>query len=84
MNKIIFAIALTTLSAGVMADELVKGYTKKDGTYVAPHYRTTPNKTVQDNYGTKGNTNPYTGQKGTESDDPYAYKPYQPYKPQKY
>lgn len=43
----------------------VKGYVKKDGTYVAPHHRTTHNGTKLDNYGTKGNVNPYTGKEGT-------------------
>ena len=43
----------------------VKGYTKNDGTYVAPHHKTAPNKTQRDNYGSKGNTNPYTGKEGT-------------------
>lgn len=42
----------------------VKGYTKSDGTYVAPHYRTAPNSTNRDNFSTQGNTNPYTGQPG--------------------
>jgi hypothetical protein len=41
------------------------GYTKKNATYVAPHYKTKSNKTKLDNYSTKGNTNPYTGKKGT-------------------
>lgn len=43
----------------------VKGYTKKSGAYVAPHRKTAPNKTQRDNYGTKGNVNPYTGKTGT-------------------
>lgn len=47
------------------AAQKVKGYTKKNGTYVAPHYKSTPNKSKFDNYSTKGNINPYTGKKGT-------------------
>lgn len=42
----------------------VRGYTKKDGTYVAPHRQTNPNGTQRDNYSTKGNINPYTGKSG--------------------
>lgn len=42
----------------------VNGYTRKDGTYVAPHYRTAPNSTNRDNFSTRGNTNPYTGRAG--------------------
>ena len=47
----------------------VKSTVTKTGTVKQPHYRTAPNKTKMDNYGTKGNTNPYTGKKGTK--DPY-------------
>lgn len=42
----------------------VKGYHRKDGTYVKGHYRTNPNSTNRDNYSTKPNTNPWTGKKG--------------------
>jgi hypothetical protein len=45
----------------------VSPYTRNDGTYVAPHYQTNPNNTQMDNYGTRGNLNPYTGQYGTRS-----------------
>lgn len=34
----------------------VKGYYRKNGTYVAPHVRTRPNSTVTDNYSYMGNT----------------------------
>lgn len=44
----------------------VKGYTKSNGTYVAPHNRTAPNRTKGDNWSTKGNVNPYTGKMGTK------------------
>jgi len=43
----------------------VKGSYTKKGTYHQPHHRTAPNRTKMDNYETKGNTNPYTGKKGT-------------------
>jgi hypothetical protein len=51
------------------ADKSVKGYTKKDGTYVEPHHKTDPNTRKDDNFSSKGNTNPYTGKKGYV--DPY-------------
>lgn len=47
----------------------VHGYTRKDGTYVAPHHATNPNGTRNDNYSTRGNVNPWTGQPGTKSGD---------------
>lgn len=45
----------------------VQGYTRSNGTYVPPSHATNPNSTTSDNYGTRGNTNPYTGQMGTRS-----------------
>ena len=50
----------------------VNGYTRSDGTYVAPYVRTAPNSTNSDNFSTIGNTNPYTGEAGyIPSDDNY-------------
>jgi hypothetical protein len=48
-------------------DVHVRGYTKKDGTYVAPHYRSHPDKSYNNNWSVKGNTNPYTGKAGTKN-----------------
>jgi hypothetical protein len=45
--------------------ERVKGYTKKNGTYVAPHDKTTPDHDKTNNWSTKGNVNPETGKPGT-------------------
>lgn len=55
-------------SAGAEAggSHRTRGYVKKDGTYVAPSHATNPNKSKRDNYGSKGNTNPYTGRQGTK------------------
>lgn len=35
----ILAISISAFALTASADVYVKGYTKKDGTYVAPHYR---------------------------------------------
>lgn len=77
MKKIIILTILTLFTISLLTIESfakstrAKGYTKKSGKYVAPHYKTTPNKTKTDNYSTKGNVNPYTGKEGTK--DPYKY-----------
>jgi hypothetical protein len=47
----------------------VSGYYRSNGTYVQPHYRTSPNYTRNDNWSTVGNTNPYTGAAGTKPGD---------------
>lgn len=43
----------------------VNGYTRNDGTYVPPHYRSDANSNPNDNWSTKGNINPHTGKPGT-------------------
>lgn len=45
----------------------VQGHTNSNGSYTQPHYQSNPNSTQLDNYGTRGNTNPFTGQTGTRS-----------------
>lgn len=51
----------------------VRGYTTKNGTYVAPSHRTAPDSTRANNWSSRPNVNPYTGKIGTK--DPYAVKP---------
>lgn len=70
VSSIVFSFVFTSL----FADEYVKGYFKKDGTYVTGHYRTEANSTRNDNYSTKGNTNIHTGEKGYKDNDDYNYK----------
>lgn len=50
----------------VSADVSVKGYYRKDGTYVKPHMRSDPDRSVNNNWSTQGNVNPYTGEAGTK------------------
>ena len=76
MNTCRFALVLLALVGTAQADEYVNGYVRKDGTYVQPHYRTAPDSTIQNNYSTQGNVNPYTGQPGTVN--PYPQQQFQP------
>lgn len=68
--KILLALIALTLSTVALADTHVKGYYKQNGTYVEPHYRSSPNNTKADNFSTKGDVNPYTGQEGTSNPEP--------------
>jgi hypothetical protein len=68
-------VALTGSATAVHADSYVGGYTRSNGTYVAPHYRSSPNGTTSDNWSASGNYNPYTGVQGSKSYDP-AYPSY--------
>jgi hypothetical protein len=63
---ITFFIGLTCCGVAMSQSQVyVNGYYNQYGTYVAPHYRTAPNKTINDNWSTKPNYNPYTGKQGT-------------------
>lgn len=44
----------------------VRGFQRKNGTYVKPHYRSGPDGVKSNNWSTKGNVNSYTGRPGTK------------------
>jgi hypothetical protein len=78
MLRLVLALLLTVASlwplvgAAFAADTYVRGYTRKDGTYVQPHYRSAPDGNRLNNWSTQGNMNPYTGQPGTRSPDSFS------------
>lgn len=47
----------------------VRPHFRKNGTYIEGYWRTAPNNTNMDNFSTKGNYNPYTGEAGSISPD---------------
>jgi hypothetical protein len=49
----------------------VRGYTRKDGTYVSPHYRSAPDGNPYNNWSYPGNVNPYTGKVAPGNPDIY-------------
>ena len=75
MRKLFLAalLSIAAFSSAFAADVYVRGYTRSDGTYVAPHYRSSPNSTRN------GNINPHTGRLGTKNPD-YNYGSSSPYK----
>jgi hypothetical protein len=81
MGKTMLKIATLILllaSGTALADQSIRGYTRQDGTYVQPYHRSAPNSSQYDNYSSQGNTNPYTGQRGTERNEysPPSYDRY--------
>lgn len=70
---LVLLVGVLSFSASAEARTIrVKGYYKPStGRYVAPHYKTTPNRTKFDNFSTKGNYNPYSGKRGTVN--PYKW-----------
>lgn len=66
MKKVIALLILLSLTlTGLVYAEQVRGYYRSNGTYVNSYNRSTPNSTVTDNYSFKGNTNPSTGETGS-------------------
>ena len=49
----------------------VKGYFRKDGTYVQPHYRSNPDGNPYNNWSFPGNINPFTGKVAPGNPDTY-------------
>jgi hypothetical protein len=65
ISIIFLACFVVSWNIPAFADQFVHGYTRSNGTYVRPYYRSSPNGTVTDNFSYKGNVNPYTGAVGT-------------------
>ena len=68
---LLLALALVIVTDSY-ADTWVNGYTKSNGTYVQGHYRSSPDSTVNNNWSTRGNVNPYTGVQGTRNPSFYG------------
>ncbi len=69
MKKILAIIILTLfLLSGVVefvdANVRVRGHFRRDGSWVAPHFRSSPNRNRWDNWSTRDNFNPFTGREG--------------------
>jgi hypothetical protein len=71
----LFLAASSIATASAFAGEYVHGYYRSNGTYVAPHHRSSPDETVTNNYSFEGNINPYTG---TAGHDYYRHSPSSP------
>ena len=61
---LLFSILFAT---SVLADSFVSGYFKRNGIYVQPHFRSSPDISTFNNYNSWGNINPYTGKWGTSN-----------------
>jgi hypothetical protein len=74
IRSLVAALLGVSLFVGAaFAEVSVRGYTRKDGTYVRPHRRTDPDGNFDNNWSTIGNTNPYTGEPGTKRRPPAGY-----------
>ena len=78
----LFLISILSLSAAEAKGKggggrvHVRGYTRKDGTYVQPHTRTAPDGNPRNNYSFPGNYNPNTGKITPGDPDKYLERYY--------
>lgn len=70
MKKALLVLMAASVATSASSQVYHRGYVRSDGTYVAPHYQSRPDSSVYNNWSTRGNVNPYTGQQGTVN--PYA------------
>jgi hypothetical protein len=81
MKYLISAVAVLSFTAvPALADTYTRGYTRNSGTYVPPHYQSSPDRSYNNNWSVSPNANPYTGQRGTNAptfnDRPPSVSPY--------
>jgi hypothetical protein len=70
--------AALTPAASYACEQSVSGYTRSNGTYVNGYSRSCANSTPDDNWSTRGNVNPHTGEWGTRSPSYPSYSPSYP------
>ena len=75
MKKLFFFILpFLLLNTIIYSQVSVKGYYRKDGTYVQPYMRSSPDGNPYNNYSYPGNVNPYTGKVAGGNPDTYLKK----------
>ena len=80
--KNILSLIVLLISSSVLADSFVNGYFKRNGIYVQPHFRSSPDISTFNNYNSWGNINPYTGKWGISNPvTQEIYKSYRKYRP---
>lgn len=63
------SVALFIASPVIARDVHVDGYYRKDGTYVRPHIRSSPNSSKADNYGPSRNSSQLMNPRERDSDN---------------
>ena len=64
LSLAVFGALIIVPNMKAYADVYVKGHYRSNGSYVSPHYRSSPDSSTSNNWSTYGNTNPYTGAMG--------------------
>ena len=61
---LVYSLVMLVFISEAFANFYVRGYTRRDGTYVQPHYRSSPDNSYNNNWSVSPNVNPRTGQQG--------------------
>lgn len=70
------ALAGVVVAGGeIQAATRVRGSVRSNGRYVMPHFRSNAGGGISNNYGTRGNVNPFNGKAGTRSRLPRNGRP---------
>lgn len=69
--RLLLILLILAIGTQTFAQVKVRGYYRKDGTYVKPHYRSKPDGNPYNNWSYPGNTNPYTGKTATGNPETY-------------
>lgn len=77
--RVLLIVLTVLMSFQILAQVKVKGYYRKDGTYVKPHYRSNPDGNPYNNWSYPGNVNPYTEKVATGNPDTYLKNYYNNY-----
>jgi len=75
----LLALMLVGASQSASAQRFVNGYTRSNGTYVAPYWRTVSDSNPYNNWSFPGNINPYTGRVAAGNPSTYLYNYYNRY-----
>lgn len=71
LTGLLLIIGFSNIVSDADAAVRVRGYYRKDGTYVQPHYRSAPDSSPYNNWSYPGNVNPYTGKIAGGNPDTY-------------
>lgn len=68
-KTILLGLLLAAPLAFAASSHSVKGYMKKDGTFIQSHKQTNPDQIRRNNYSSEGNYNPNTGKQGKQRNE---------------
>ena len=76
LTILVAVVIISLMSLTANAAVRVRGYFRRNGTYVQSHYRSNPDGNFYNNWSTYPNVNPYTGRVGTRLTPSYPSSSY--------